>query len=60
MLHRGYETVKSAHDRIQDDIPTFTEIFAPEVEVFDALGDVLIPIITLGFFGASAFMTHGK
>lgn len=60
MLHRGYETVKAAHDRIQDDIPTFTEIFAPEVKVFDALGDVLIPMLTLAFFGTSAFMERGK
>lgn len=50
MLHRGNETVKVAHDRIQDDIRTFTEIFTPEVEVFDALGDVIIPIIFFFFF----------
>lgn len=60
MYHRGYETVQLAHDRIQDDIPTFVDIFAPELEVFDALGDLLIPLITLGLFGIGSFAKIGE
>ena len=48
MYARGYNALKSAHDRVQDDIVSFTDVFAPELEVIDWLGDVLIPIITLG------------
>lgn len=48
MYARGYNGLLSAHDRFQDDVLGFTDIFAPEVEVFHWLGDLLIPMITLG------------
>ena len=48
MYRRGWESLGSAHDLVQDHILSFTDIFAPEVEVLDILGDILIPIITIG------------
>ena len=60
MYHRGYVAVKAAHDRVQDDVLSFVDRFAPQLEVFDALGDVLIPIITLGLFGIGSFAKKGE
>lgn len=48
MYHRAWQAIKSAHDDVQDKVLSFTDIFAPEVKVFDILGDILIPIITVG------------
>ncbi|KAL1976523.1 hypothetical protein VTN31DRAFT_2805 [Thermomyces dupontii] len=48
MYRRGYDALLSAHDRVQDDVLSFTDVFAPELKQIDWLGDLLIPLITLG------------
>ena len=38
MYARGYYALLSAHDRVQDDTLSFTDVFAPELKVMDWLG----------------------
>lgn len=47
MYYHGYTALLSAHDRDQDDVMSFVDIFAPELDVFP-WGDLVIPLITLG------------